>query len=362
MPMDKPTYILGIGLITAQASGIDSNWTALLDGKILSDHGGAVIPRNEQTRVAQLAKIAAIEAIADAGWDDHVIRHPRTALVIGTSKGPVDDWLAARDRGETADTHCGIAGLASSLSNRLGLTGVRETWSAACASGLYALWQAQNLLRRGVCDRAIVVAAESSLHPLFIATFDRLGVLAKPGYGCRPFDETRDGFVMSEAAAAVCLGLTPYQCPLRLEHVAVASDAYHITGVDPSGEALRHVIRQAAGDAAIDFVHAHGTATQANDPAELAAIEAVVGQYRPHVFSHKAAFGHTQGAAGLIGVVCNAQAHRRGQVPPNSATRQPIAHTTVVLNATPADRSVRESLVLAAGFGGSIAAARLSSS
>ena len=360
--MDKPTYIQGIGLITAQAAGIEANWTALLDGKLLSDHGGAGVSRNKQPRVVQLAEIAAREALIDAGWGADKSRGPTTALVVGTSKGPVDEWLAARDRGDVADSRHGIAGLAADLSARLGLLSIRETWSAACASGLYALWQGENLLRRGVCDRVLVVAAESSLHPIFIATFDRLGVLAKPGYGCRPFDETRDGFVMSEAAAAVCLGLTPGRFPLRLERVAVASDAFHITGVDPSGEALRHVLRQAAGDAAIDFVHAHGTATEVNDPSELAAIEAVVGQNRPHVFSHKAAFGHTQGAAGLIGVVCNAQAHRHGQVPPNAATLHPIPHKDAVLNASPADRKIRESLVLAAGFGGSIAAARLSSS
>ena len=79
------------------------------------------------------------------------------------------------------------------------------TLSAACASGIYALIRAVMMIQAGEVQRAIVVASESSLHALFTASFARLGVLAPPGYGCRPFDRQRQGFVISEAAAAVCL-------------------------------------------------------------------------------------------------------------------------------------------------------------
>ncbi|HEY0008451.1 MAG TPA: beta-ketoacyl synthase N-terminal-like domain-containing protein [Tepidisphaeraceae bacterium] len=360
--MLQPSFIEGIGLVTAQGVGAEHSWNALLNHQTLSDHGGAALARNKQSRVVQLAALAAREAIADAAWDHDLLSNSRTALIVGTSKGPIDEWIAAQETAVQFQLLGGISQLANDLAADLGMCGPRQTWSAACASGLHALWQAQNLIRRGVCDRALVVAAESSLHPLFVASFGRLGVLAKPGYGCRPFDKQRNGFTLSEAAAAVCLSGVRKRATIQLDRVAIASDAHHITGIDPAGEALRHVLKTAAANQPVDFVHAHGTATITNDPVELLAIESVIGAHRPHVFSHKAAFGHTQGAAGLIGVICNVLTHRYRTVPPNAGTEDPIEHQDVVLSQNVTSRRVHRSLVLAAGFGGPLACAALSGS
>src|SRR5205823_525501 len=91
------------------------------------------------------------------------------------------------------------------------------------------------------------------------------------------------------------------------------------------GQPLRHCLARVAGGGVIDFVHAHGTATEANDPIELAAIESILppGE-RVSVYSHKGALGHSLGAAGLVSVVINCIAHQRGIVPPNVRTTSPL--------------------------------------
>ena len=88
--------------------------------------------------------------------------------------------------------------------------GPRLIFSAACASGLHALIRGAMLIHSGEAKRVLVAAAEASIHPLFLGSFKRLGLLPRPGVGCRPFDLHRDGFLMSEAAAAVCLEAQPY--------------------------------------------------------------------------------------------------------------------------------------------------------
>jgi 3-oxoacyl-(acyl-carrier-protein) synthase len=110
----------------------------------------------------------------------------------------------------------------------------------------------------------------------------------------------------------------------------------------------------------IDFVHAHGTATEANDPIELAAIESIVPEgNRVPLYSHKGALGHSLGAAGLISVVINCMSHERGIVPPNVRTTHPLPTSRVVIDRQPLHRPIRRSIAVAAGFGGAIAAVSL---
>src|SRR5690606_13637693 len=145
------------------------------------------------------------EAVAHARWDAGALADNETALIVGTSKGPVDAWVTAlshhqRPEMPTAHVELGLARVADDVAIGLGIgCGPRMTISAACASGLHALARAALLMTSGACRRALVVAAESSLHELFIASFGRLGVLAPDDHGCRPFDRDRRGFLMSEA-------------------------------------------------------------------------------------------------------------------------------------------------------------------
>ena len=359
--------IAGCGLVTPLGCSASATWDAIVGGRVIESHAHAPIAsRADEARVTTLAVGAAREAIASAGWSRDELSEDATAVIVGTSKGPVERWLTAPPEHMSSSTYVaagcedvfGLAAVCDAVARDIGAGfGTRLTLSAACASGLHALGRAWMMIRSRQVDRAIVVAAESSLSPLFLSSFKRLGVLPKDGVGCRPFDEARDGFLMSEAAAAGCLcasepdadGDAPGE--VFIDRFALGGDATHLTGSDPDGRLLRRLISQVIGTNPIDLVHAHGTGTITNDPVELAAIDNAV-QGRPNVFSHKAALGHSLGAAGLISVVLNCMAHERGLIPPNARTDRPLHAERVQIARDSVRRDVRRSIAIAAGFGG----------
>jgi 3-oxoacyl-[acyl-carrier-protein] synthase II len=268
----------------------------------------------------------------------------------------VEDWL---DGVVSTD---GLGDVARDVAAALDLRGPRLTVSAACASGLHALARGALMIRSGEALQVLVVAAEASVHPLFLGSFQRLGVLAKPGEGCRPFDQYRTGFYMSDAAAAVLLEAAgdgdDAPGAVYVDRFALGGDATHLTGGDPHLSTLRHLLGRVVDGRPVDLVHAHGTGTPTNDEAELAAIESVLGDDAPlpALYSHKGALGHSLGAAGLLSVVINCQAHATGVVPPNVRTRDPLPAARVSISRDVVRRPIRRSVAIAAGFGGATAA------
>lgn len=407
--MHETCVIAGVGLVTPLGVGVGATWDALLKGDFVTDLGRVAIgPHADVARVSQLGLSAAREAIGDADVAD-------AALIVGTSKGPADEWLRRDDAaGKVAAqishhavrparptlppsnghrrfrldgladgvaladppindswehrhtdhpwTGFGLHTLAADLARALEISGPRLTLSAACASGLHALARAVLMLRCGDTPRAVVVASESSLDPIWSGSFRRLGVLAPPGQPCRPFDEERHGFVMSEAAAAVVLEWRePRPGEIAVESALLGGDASHLTSPDPESRLLKHLISRSTGDSGVTFVHAHATAT-GSDATELAAVAGVLAPHRPLVYSHKGSLGHTLGASGLVGVVINTQVHRTGMIPPHPTTRRTIdAAPLRIAGPAPTRQTVRDSLCLAAGFGGATAVARLRS-
>ena len=349
---------------------LDETWDALLAGRFLRDHarvdseGGS-----DEPRAIRLARRAV--ARIDASRLD-----PGAAVVVGTSKGTVESWMrGARGTDAVCPSPEGLSDVAAALGSRFALRGPRLTVSAACASGLHALVRGAMLIQSGEARQALIVATEASVHPLFLGSFRRLGVLARPGVGCRPFDQHREGFVMSEAAAAVLLEAEGPNAesprlanrgaveapPVYLDRFALGADATHLTGGDPEARVLRHLLSRVIHDRPVDLFHAHGTGTESNDPTELAAIESNLGgcPNRPSLYSHKGALGHSLGAAGLLSVVLNCQSHATGVVPPNVQTRDPLPTSRVTISREPVPRPVRRSVAVAAGFGGAIAAVSL---
>lgn len=363
--MPPTSVITGLGLITPLGHCAVDTFDALCAGQTVGDIGRIPGDLNmaAAARVSVLARSAAREAIAQAGWNGP--RLHATALVVGTSKGPVDAWIESpgHPRIERASDDFGLSSTAAFLAADLKIAGPRLTISGACASGLLALIRGAMLLAHGEAERVLVVAAESSLHPLFAGSFSRLGVLAPPGVGCRPFDQRRAGFVLGEAAAAVTLemGKGGQRSIAAVEAFALGADASHLTHGDPDGVTLQSILRNAlVGKGDVDLVHAHGTGTVANDSVELAVLERVLPpQTNPSLYSHKAALGHTLGAAGLVAVVINCMAHQRSMIPPNVNTTAPLATRRLRIDQTPRRRAVRRSVAVAAGFGGAIAAVTL---
>ncbi len=369
--------ITGTGLITPLGESVDQTWRALLEGQFIRDHArcstafqpvpsmtaqgqrhGLETRVTEIPRVTCLAMHAAQEAIAQAQWGAPEIEDDETALIVGTSKGPIESWMTAPPElayrtKNIAAYSMGLHEIAESLATEFRFGhGPRLTYSAACASGLHALIHATMLIQSGQVRRALVVAAEASVHPLFIGSFRRLGVLPPEGFGCRPFDHDRAGFLMSESAAAICLESadisTPRQSPRILAQVdrfAMGGDATHLTGVDPNGRTLRRLLTQVIDKRPVDLIHAHGTGTPMNDPIELAAIEDSLSTAEDPtwLYSHKGALGHSLGAAGLVSIVLNLQSHRHGIIPPNVQTQTPLTTKRIALSREAANATIRRS-------------------
>jgi 3-oxoacyl-[acyl-carrier-protein] synthase II len=349
--------ITGIGLVSVLGRTADQTWQALLAGRSIADH--ARVPGfSGPDRAIAMAHQAAAEALTGAGWTDADCRKPDSALFVGTSKGTIEAWMQFT----APDVHPGLRFGLSEIDFELARSfhfagGPRLTISAACSSGLHALLRAAMALERGEARRALVVAVEASVHPLFISSFKRLGVLAPQGHGCRPFDYQRRGFVISEAAAAVCLESSdhPVGRPIvRIDAWAVGGDGTHLTGGDPAGKALRHLLQRVARPG-LDLVHAHATGTIVNDPVELAAIETIAGPSRPILYSHKGALGHSLGAAGLVSAVLNCMSHSHGVIPPNIRSTRPLPMADLRFSPDAIHHPIKRSLALAAGFGGPLA-------
>jgi 3-oxoacyl-[acyl-carrier-protein] synthase II len=370
--VNKASIIRGGGLVTPLGGDLSATWLSLLHGDVITDHARCPIKSLPgMDRVSQLAITAAQSAVRQAAWSATDLQSDRTALIVGTSKGSIDAWLTAppvhftptSDNPFNRDFRLpGLHTVANAIAGHFRLGhGIKLTLSSACATGLLAFIRAAMLLEQGDADRVIVVAAESSLHPLLLQSYKRLGVLAAPGELIRPMDENRSGFFVSEAAAAICLERAfPRPGDVMIDRYAQGSDATHITGVDPAGQTLRNCLARCHGEGAVNFIHAHGTATVLNDPVELSALDDEASDWkRPLVYSHKAAVGHSMGAAGLISVVLNTEIHRKGVIPPNASTLNPLFTRHVEISSQSQHRQVKHSLCVAAGFGGPTAVLRL---
>jgi 3-oxoacyl-[acyl-carrier-protein] synthase II len=355
--MNSRPAITGIGLVCPLGQSAGETWNSLLAGRSIADH--ARVPGfSGPNRAIAMAHQAAAEALTHAGWADADCQKPDSALFVGTSKGAIEAWMQSEAPHVHAGLRHGLSEIDFELARSLSFgTGPRLTISSACSSGLHALLRAAMAIEQGEARRALVVAVEASAHPLFISSFKRLGVLAPAGHGCRPFDRNRKGFVISEAAAAVCVESSDNSVGrpiVRIGPWAIAGDGTHLTAGDPAGKALRHLLGRIS-PSNLDLIHAHATGTVVNDPAELAAIETIAGPSRPILYSHKGALGHSLGAAGLLSVVLNCLCHIHGVVPPNIRSTDPLPTWNLRFSTEPIAIPIKHSIALAAGFGGPLA-------
>jgi 3-oxoacyl-[acyl-carrier-protein] synthase II len=165
---------------------------------------------------------------------------------------------------------------------------------------------------------------------------------------------------MSEAAAAVCLECQPAVRPLAaVERFAMGGDAIHLTAGDPAGAVLCRLLKHVISAQPVDLIHAHATGTQLHDAAELAAMVDLQPPNSPIVYSHKAALGHSLGAAGLVSIVINCLCHASGRVPPNVNTQHPMPASGLTLSQSEIRRPIRRSIACASGFGGPTAVVSL---
>jgi len=326
-------------------------------------------------RVSLFGIAAAQEALEQAGLDRPGEVDPaRMAVLAGTGVGgltTLEGQIATRiERGPTRVSPFLVPMMMSNataglLSMRHGFTGASLCISTACASGANAIGEARRMIRSGGADVVLAGGTEAAITSTTMAAFARMGALSNrnddPARASRPFDRSRDGFVMGEGAAF--LVLERFEVAERrgaaiigeLAGYGATCDAHHITAPQPDGAGAVACMRQALDDAGltpeeIGHVNAHGTSTPLNDLAESEALLKVFGADGPPVTSTKGVTGHLVGAAGAVEAVLALLSASAGQVPPtaNLDELDPEMHIDVVSGEP---RSVAPAPVLSNSFG-----------
>ncbi len=343
----------------AQVRGFDSDQLFDRRGRDLLD------------RFAQFLIIATREAVSSARltFDDEL--RGRTAVVTGSclggqlteEKAYVDLYRDQRSRLEPLTIPRAMANAgASQISIELGISGPCLTVSTACSSSAHAVGLAFWMVRQGVVDAAIAGGSETPFTWANLKAWEALRVVAPEV--CRPFSKDRQGLILGEGGAAIVLETLERAlergAPIFAEITGcgMSSDAHHITMPLAQGAAKAiGACLQDAGMApeSVDYINAHGTATQANDPMEANAIRRVFGDHtdRLAVSSTKSMHGHALGAAGAIESVATILALRDGLLPPTLGftTPDPECPLDVIPN-EPRRAEIRNALSNSFAFGG----------
>ena len=251
----------------------------------------------------------------------------------------------------------------AAISMRYGLQGPNETICTACAASSHAIGYAARLIAYGTCDAVATGGSEAAATPTSMAGFGNMTALSSTGTS-KPFDTTRDGFVMGEGAAVFVLeryDLAEKRGANILGEILGAAsnaDAYHITAPAPGGIGAQACMRAALLDAELgpeDIAHinAHGTSTPLNDAAEGLAMAEVFGSSRPIVTSTKGVTGHALGAAGALEAAAVLLSFEKKLIPPTAGTTEldPTLNIDLVMGA-PRPWTPGPSMSNNFGFGG----------
>jgi 3-oxoacyl-[acyl-carrier-protein] synthase II len=340
----------------------------------------------------QFALAAARQALVDSGLDDPGVgNRSRMGVYLGSGEGsdefptlvrgmaaastgdgyPVNpgefvrvmlEWMNGPREGEQE-----MYTPAGHVACTFALEGPNLACQTACAASSQAIGEALDIIRCGDADVMVSGGSHSMIHPLGVSGFNRLTALSQrndsPRTASRPFDATRDGFVIGEGAGLVVLEELEHarkrgaQIYAELTGYGTTADAYRMTDPHPEGRGAIRCMREAITDAGlkptdIGYINAHGTSTQANDATETAAIKAVFGEYarKVPISSSKSMLGHLIAAAGVVELVISVIALRRGVIPPtiNYQYPDPACDLDYVPNQA---REVRFRHVLSNSFG-----------
>jgi 3-oxoacyl-[acyl-carrier-protein] synthase II len=353
----------GIGLWTALGTTAQATWSNLLAGQsaIALRQPFQSLPAMPLAMAGKLPLdpenlvISTIEAaITDAGL---TLPLQDCGVVVGSSRSYLNRWEAMA-RGEIPLDNW-LSALPCGLSHRvaqiIGTQGPVLAPMAACATGLWALFQGYMLLQTGQYQRVVVAAVDAPITPLTLAGFRQMRAMAQDG--CYPFDCDRTGLVLGEGAAAVILetrGTAPSSSSYgQILGFDLSNDAYHISSSQPDGTlalARKCLQRSDLHPEDIDYIHTHGTGTRLNDANEAYMIQ----QLFPGaaVSSTKGATGHTLGAAGLIGTVFSLLSLKHQSLPPCVGLKQPEFDLNFVRSGSYHSGPVNHVLCSSFGFGG----------
>ncbi|RXJ52308.1 beta-ketoacyl-ACP synthase II [Gelidibacter gilvus] len=402
----RRVVVTGLGALTPIGNTKDEFWDALVNGKsgaapityfdtekfktkfaceLKNFDATQFIDRklvNRMDRFTQYAMVASDEAIADAKLDLNVVDKLRVGVIWGAGIGGLETFqnevlnFAAGDgtpRFNPFFIPKMIADIApGNISIKHGFMGPNYTTVSACASAANAMIDALNYIRLGYCDVIVTGGSEAAVTIAGMGGFNAMHALStrndSPETASRPFDATRDGFVLGEGAGAIILEEYEHAkergAKIYAEVVGggLSSDAYHMTAPHPEGIGVIAVMKNCLENAGlkpedVDHINTHGTSTPLGDVAELKAITEVFGEHAKNINinSTKSMTGHLLGAAGAIEAIASILAMEHGIVPPT------INHSVVDENIDPQlnltlnkaqKREVKVAMSNTFGFGG----------
>lgn len=360
----------GIGLVSALGS-LEATWKHLLAGNSgIQQHQPfpelssrpLALTATEPAHLSTLTETTVIAALQDAGLQLPLVE---CGVVIGSSRGNQAAWerwakqMQHRDNDRIGNWLDTLPHAAATTSARLIQTQATVlSPMAACATGLWSIAQAYELIQMQRCQRVLAGAIEAPITPLTMTGFAQMGALATTG--AYPFDWAREGLVLGEGGAVLVLE-TAELAQQRSAKVygqvlgfGLTADGYHVSAPNPRGEAAIAAVqgcleRSGLVPQDIDFIHAHGTATQLNDRNEAHLIEQLFPHHVP-VTSSKGATGHTIGASGAMGAAFCLLALAQQILPPCVGLQHPEFDLNFVRTAQLA--KIKQALCFSFGFGG----------
>jgi minimal PKS ketosynthase (KS/KS alpha) len=377
--MTRRAAVTGIGVVAPGGTGVPAFWDLLTAGRTATRGITFFDPEGFRSRIAAecdfdpaasgltaeeierndryvwFALAAAGEAIRDSGLDLETADPWRLAVSLGTAVGATTrlerDYVEVSVAGKAWDVDHRRAAphlerafmpstLASAVAERFGASGPVQTVSTGCTSGLDAVGYAARAIEEGRADIVIAGACDSPISPITVACFDAIKATSArnddPEHASRPFDASRDGFVLGEGGAVLILEELEQarrrgaQIYAVLGGFATFGNAHHMTGLTQEGREMSEAIDRALDHARldpsdVDYVNAHGSGTKQNDRHETAAVKRSLGAhaYKTPMSSIKSMVGHSLGAIGAIELAACALALHHGVVPPTANYSEP---------------------------------------
>jgi act minimal PKS ketosynthase (KS/KS alpha) len=377
--MQRRAVITGVGVVAPGGIGIKDFWDLLSNGRTATRaitffdasqfrsrvaaeadfdpeaHGLSPQEIRRMDRAVQFAVVTTAEAMADSDMEPGDLDPWRTGVSIGSAVGATQgldrEYRVVSDGGrlDLVDHRYAVPHLydyfapssfAREVAWKAGAEGPATVISTGCTSGLDAVGYAVGLIREGSTDVMIAGAAAAPISPITVACFDAIKATTPrnddPEHASRPFDNSRNGFVLGEGAAMFVLEeygrarARDARIYAEVTGFATRCNAYHMTGLRPDGREMAEAIRVALDESRInpdqvDYVNAHGSGTRQNDRHETAAVKRALGEhaYRTPMSSIKSMIGHSLGAIGSIEIAASVLAIENDLVPPTANLRTP---------------------------------------
>ncbi len=399
---ERRVVVTGIGIISPNGNDLDTFWQNVVGGisagapithfdtsnipvKIAAEVKDfsirdyfPTIKTQRYDRCVQFSLASAFLALKDSGIDAETLDPDRSGVIEGTTISAMESILKAQS-GYSEGSYKGIRPYnvvggyfgegSSTICLHLGIRGHAVTYCAGCSSGNDAIGYAMRMIQRDESDVMLAGGSEAIVE-LMHAGFCKLKTMsernAEPKGAMRPFDRSRDGFLLGEGATFLVVEELMHALARGAKIYAEVAghgrscEAYHATDPSPDGRGYRGAISRSMRDAGlsasdVDYINAHASATQLNDPIETEAIKGVFGDQakRVSVSATKPITGHLMGAAGAIEAAICVLALERQQIPPTINLRNPDPRCDLdYVSPTARNYPIRAALNVNAGFGG----------